>query len=98
MNEQIEAVIFDLGGVIINLDYNRTSAAFKELGLTDFDATYSQLQQAELFDRFETGHISSFHFINRLLDRLPKGNNGNRVVHAWNAMIGDFPKERMEWL
>lgn len=98
MNEQVEAVIFDLGGVIINLDYSRTSTAFKELGLTDFDAAYSQLQQTELFDRFETGHVSSFHFINRLLDQLPRGNNGNRVVHAWNAMIGDFPTERMEWL
>lgn len=98
MNEQIEAVIFDLGGVIINLDYSRTGNAFKELGLTDFDTAYSQLQQTELFDRFETGHVSSFHFINRLLDQLPQGNNGNRVVHAWNAMIGDFPKERLEWL
>jgi glucose-1-phosphatase len=98
MNEKIQAIIFDLGGVILNLDYQRTSRAFIELGLTDFDTVYSQLQQTELFDRFETGHVSPFHFINRVLDQLPKGNNGNKVVHAWNAMILDFPKERMEWL
>lgn len=98
MNEQTEAIIFDLGGVLINLDYGRTSAAFRALGMADFDETYSQLQQTELFDRFETGDVSSFHFINRILDRLPNGSNGNKVVHAWNAMILDFPKERLEWL
>jgi FMN phosphatase YigB (HAD superfamily) len=96
--EKPEAIIFDLGGVIINLDYTLTSKAFVDLGLTEFDNVYSQLQQTDLFDRFETGHVSSFHFINRMLDQLPKGNNGNRVVHAWNAMILDFPKERLEWL
>lgn len=95
---ETEAIIFDLGGVLINLDYQLTSKAFIDLGLTDFDATYSQLQQTDLFDRFETGAISSFHFINRLLDQLPQGTSGNKVVHAWNAMILDFPEERLLWL
>lgn len=96
--EKIEAVIFDLGGVLINLDYERTSDAFKQLGMTRFDETYSQMQQTDLFDRFEIGEISSFHFINRVLDQLPAGISGNKVVHAWNAMILDFPVERLEWL
>lgn len=95
---ETKAIIFDLGGVLINLDYQLTSKAFVDLGLTDFDATYSQLQQTDLFDRFETGDISSFHFINRLLDQLPQGTSGNKVVHAWNAMILDFPADRLEWL
>ena len=58
----IEAIIFDLGGVLINLDYHKTSEAFGRLGLKDFNETYSQMQQTELFDRFETGHVSPFHF------------------------------------
>ncbi len=95
---ETKAIIFDLGGVLINLDYQLTSKAFIDLGLTDFDATYSQLQQTDLFDRFEIGAISSFHFINRLLDQLPQGTSGNKVVHAWNAMILDFPADRLEWL
>ena len=96
--QETKAIIFDLGGVLINLDYGRTAKAFIDLGLPNFDEIYSQLAQTELFDRFETGHISSFHFINRILDQLPQGHNGNSVVHAWNAMIGDFPKERLDWL
>ena len=98
INEKVEAVIFDLGGVILNIDYNRTADAFKALGLADFDNVYSQLCQTDLFDRFETGQVSSFHFINRLLDQLPRGCNGNQVVHAWDAMILDFPQERLDFL
>ena len=98
INEKVEAVIFDLGGVILNIDYNRTADAFRALGLANFDDVYSQLCQTDLFDRFETGQVSSFHFINRLLDQLPRGCNGNQVVHAWDAMILDFPQERLDFL
>jgi len=94
----MDAVIFDLGGVLLNLDYSRTEEAFKKLGIADFNAIYSQLSQTDLFDQFEIGKVSPFHFVNRLLDQLPQGTNANQVVHAWNAMILDFPKERMDWL
>lgn len=96
--ENIDAIIFDLGGVLINLDYQKTEDAFVQLGIGNFPELYSQLSQTDLFDRFETGKVSPFHFVNRLLDQLPRGANANQVVHAWNAMILDFPKERMEWL
>lgn len=92
------AIIFDLGGVIINIDYTRTATAFKQLGLIDFDDKYTQAAQTELFDRFETGEVSAFHFVNRLLDLLPQGCNANQVVHAWNAMIMDIPNARLDWL
>lgn len=93
-----KAILFDLGGVLLNLDYQLTENAFVELGLTDFRERYSQLAQTDLFDRFETGQISAFHFVNRLLDLLPSGVNANQVVHAWNAMILDFPAARLNWL
>ena len=92
------AIIFDLGGVIIDIDYNKTADAFKALGLIDFDEKYTQAAQTELFDRFEIGEVSPFHFVNRLLDLLPQGCTANQVVHAWNAMILTIPKERLDWL
>ena len=97
-NNSFDAIIFDLGGVIINLDYQLTIDAFKNLGLANFDEMYTQAKQSNLFDDFETGKISSQHFINSLLPYLPNGVSANKVVHAWNAMILDFPKERLELL
>jgi putative hydrolase of the HAD superfamily len=97
-NNSFDAIIFDLGGVIINLDYKLTIEAFKNLGLANFDEMYTQAKQSNLFDDFETGKISSQHFINSLLPYLPSGVSANKVVHAWNAMILDFPKERLDLL
>ncbi len=98
MYQNYSAIIFDLGGVILNLDYNKTIEAFKSLGLDDFDKMYTQAKQSDLFDRFEKGQISSQHFINSLLPFLPKNVTPNQVVHAWNAMILDFPVERLDFL
>lgn len=96
--EGLEAIIFDLGGVILNLNYQLTIDAFKALGIVDFDNMYTQAKQNDLFDRFETGQISSQHFINSLLPYLQNGTNPNKVVQAWNAMILDFPIQRLELL
>lgn len=96
INNSKEAIIFDLGGVLLNLDYDLTEKAFISLGMTNFGESYSQLQQVQLFDRYETGEISSFHFVNRLLDLLPEGTTANQVVHAWDAMILDFPLKRLQ--
>lgn len=94
----IENIIFDLGGVILNLDYARTTEAFGQLGLKDFPTMYSQAAQTGLFDTYEKGLCSTPYFINALLNYLPSGTTPNKVVAAWNAMILDFPEENLELL
>lgn len=93
-----EAVIFDLGGVVLDIDYHKTVEAFRDLGLKDFDVMYSQASQTGLFDQLETGLISSQSFVNQLKPYLPKGTSPNQIVHAWNAMILDFPLENLLFL
>ena len=97
MNTQ-SPIIFDLGGVILNLDYNLTISAFKKLGLVNFEEMYTQASQTNLFNDYETGQISSQHFINLLLTYMPAGTSPNKVVHAWNQMILDVPAERLKLL
>ena len=92
------AVIFDLGGVIIHIDYAATIRAFENLGHGDFHTMYSQAQQSGLFDELETGKISGQRFVNELLPYLKLGTSPNKVVAAWNSMIGSVPKERIELL
>lgn len=90
MEEKIEAIIFDLGGVFIHVDYLATIQAFEKIGFTDAALLYSQGEQAELFQQYEVGRISTAHFINKLLPLSNKVISPNQVVQAWNAMIGEF--------
>lgn len=98
INENIDTVIFDFGGVLINIDYHKTIEAFKELGITDFEERYSQADQSSLFSDFEIGKISAQRFVNDLLHFLPSGISPNKVVHAWNAMILDVPTSTVDLL
>ena len=94
----LDTIIFDLGGVVINLDYHKTTRAFEALGLENFGEMYSQASQSGLFDDFEKGKCSVPYFVNKLLNYLPTGTSANQVVEAWNAMILDFPIENLQLL
>ena len=56
--QQIKNIIFDLGGVLLNIDYNKTATAFQQLGFKKFDELYSQFKANQLFEDLETGKIS----------------------------------------
>lgn len=91
-------IILDLGGVLLNLDYQKTIDAFIQLGIKDFDELYTQLSQEHLFDEYEKGNINCQDFINGLKNYLPSEVTEQEIIDAWNAMLLDFPKERIELL
>lgn len=95
---EFKNIIFDLGGVILNIDYNLTVKAFQELGIENFQEIYSQASQDKLFDLYETGKISSDAFVNEIIKRCGAGISGEEICSAWNAMLLDLPKERLDLL
>lgn len=98
MSNSYNAIIFDLGGVIIDLSYHRTAAAFVELGLKNFDEIYSKAKQSHLFDDFEKGIMSEDGFRAELKKHLPQTTSDAQIDHAWNAMLIDIPVQRVEFL
>jgi FMN phosphatase YigB (HAD superfamily) len=85
---EIDAIIFDLGGVFIHIDYEATIAEFRRLGFRNPHELYSQKEQAFLFQHYETGKISTPHFINKLLEFVDSKPSPNQIVRGWNAMLG----------
>jgi len=98
MLQGVQHIIFDLGGVIINLDYKKTEQAFVDAGLTDFPQLYTQLQQTPVFDLFETGKIGRHAFIGALQDLSPIPLTEAQIIYAWNAMLLNFPIRRLQIL
>lgn len=95
----IRHIIFDLGGVLLNLDYNATESAFKALGVHDFKERYSQLAQNTFFDDWETGRISREDFIAGMREASGiKHLSDEQILAAWNAMLLDFPLRRLQIL
>lgn len=95
---QIKNIIFDLGGVIINLDIPKTIQEFNKLSRKPFETIYSQLQQSPIFDKFDKGEISERDFLDALKNALEDNIADERLLYAWNAMLLDFPKHRLELL
>lgn len=95
---QIKNIIFDLGGVIINLDIQKTIQEFNKLSNKPFEAIYTQLQQSPVFDQFDKGEISERDFFDALKKALENNCADEKIILAWNAMLLDFPKHRLELL
>ncbi|MFN7012742.1 MAG: HAD family hydrolase [Bacteroidia bacterium] len=94
----IKNIIFDLGGVLINIDYKATENAFKNAGIRNFDELFSQAKQTQLFDNLEKGLVDEVTFKDslRLLSNVNLSDKA--IDDAWNAMLLDFPKHRVELL
>jgi putative hydrolase of the HAD superfamily len=98
MIKGIKHIIFDLGGVLLNIDYLLTEKAFIEAGITNFAELYSQLQQTDLFDKWETGQIDREEFLTALQEKSSAPITKEQVLTAWNAMLLDFPIRRLQLL
>ena len=94
----IRNIIFDLGGVIIDINSARTSEAFRRLGAINLDAVYTQSKQDNLFDFYDVGKISSREFRDALVNRLDLAASDDEFDTAWNAMLGDLPIERLNFI
>ncbi|MCB9168805.1 MAG: HAD family phosphatase [Flavobacteriales bacterium] len=95
MSGAIDTILLDLGGVLIDVDYERTARAFKDLGCTDFDGLYSKARQTDLFDRFETGELGAEAFRDELRRLCRKDLTDPEIDTAWNAMLGSIPAARI---
>lgn len=95
---QIKNVIFDLGGVLLNIDYHLTIQAFVDIGMSNFQELFTQAQQSELFDKIEVGEISSDEFLAEIKALMPSYVSEVEIRTAWNAMLLDLPSERLDFL
>lgn len=93
--QQIDSVIFDLGGVLIDLDYGKTITAMGQLAGFDVSQVYTQQRQSTLFTQFETGEIGAAEFRTGLRSHLNFTATDAAIDAAWNALILSLPQVRI---
>jgi HAD superfamily hydrolase (TIGR01509 family) len=94
----IRNIIFDFGGVIININNQLTVKAFQNLGWKDLYEANDQSFSKELFCTLEKGNTSPEAFRNNVRQLIGKQIPDNVIDQAWNAMILDIPAERIRYL
>ena len=82
----------------MNLDYKRTEQAFIDLGVINFSELFTQHHSSPLFADMETGRISNETFYEGLRKLSGVNMPDEEIKRAWNAMLLDFPMERIVWL
>jgi len=94
----IKNIIFDLGGVIINLDNQRTTDAFVSLGLKNIREYFGHGHAAAFFKDYEVGKITDRQFIDAIRETGGLTASDQAIIDGWNALLLDFPPERIELL
>lgn len=96
--KNIQNIIFDLGGVIINLDVYKTIEEVNRISHVPFETIYTQAKQNDLFNLLDKGKISNKDFFKELKKELNFRGNDKDLVNAWNAMLLDVPESRLDTL
>ena len=94
----IKNIIFDLGGVIINLSTQTTVEQFARLGDVKPENVTNRMMQSSEFHDYEKGLISDDRFRDIVRDMLKVQASDSEVDRCWNAMLLDIPMQRIRLL
>lgn len=94
----IKNIIFDLGGVILNLDNRRTEDALTNLGVKDLRQYFGHGHAASFFVDYEIGKITDRQFIDAIRGLAGPEASDQAIIDGWNALLLDFPPERIQLL
>lgn len=97
--DTIRNIIFDLGGVLYNIDPALTTKALQcSLGIEGLGNFFSKATKNNLFERFEKGVISQEAFREEIRHLSGLQVSDQQIDQGWNAMLLDMPEHHIELL
>ncbi|MCM1108204.1 MAG: HAD family phosphatase [Clostridium sp.] len=106
MKKSIKNIVFDFGGVIVDLDKTRVVEAFRQLGV-DAETYVGRYAQSGPFQRLELGETDVPAFCEELRrstvdlagdERVREALTDENICQAWNRMLVGIPRRRIEAL
>ena len=98
MKQKPSAVIFDFGGVLLNLDLDSTLQAFARLGIPDFKKLFTLYHASPVFLDLEIGKVEPAAFAEGISKEIGRPLPEQEVFDAWNAMLADFRQESLAFV
>ena len=91
-------ILFDLGGVILDINVQATLKQFYELGFPAELMQFPNSMTTDLYFRYETGKLDTEQFRNEIRKTAGVEMTDHAFDEAWNAMLVRFPEERIALL
>ena len=110
MNTHINTVVFDLGGVLIDLNVPRCVGNFKRLmgeqnvrnvlGIDDEGEGVVAVSAAtlQLMHDYEYGNISTDTFVSTLQSYCYAGVTADAIRAAWMSMLDELPQRKLDYI
>ena len=96
MNTKIKNIIFDLGGVILDIDENVVYKELEKMGIEISELAHSK-EFVEILSKFDTGIYTAATFRKKTKQFIGQEKmTDEKFDSIWNAMLLDIPRERIE--
>jgi len=95
---KIRNIIFDLGGVLLNINPLLSLEELVKLSGISKTELRDRLASEKIFEKYDTGEYDSERFRDELRRIMDKNATDQQIDDAWNALLLDFPAERVQLL
>lgn len=96
--QNIQTIVFDIGNVLIDIDYEFMVSQFAPIAKTDFHEIVTYASQERFFDQYEKGQISTAEFRAILRRYLKPGVTDAEIDRAWNSILIHYPLAKFDLL
>jgi len=94
----VKNIIFDLGNVLYDIDFNNMYAQFGALGIPNFENHFTLNKCDQLFYDVEKGFIDQVGFCEGFNQLYNLSLSHTQIISAWNSLLVGFRKESMDWI
>lgn len=94
----IKTIIFDLGGIIVNLNKDKSIETFKSLGLGEVEKFLDNCYQLGPFGKVEHGSITVKEFCEEIREITNTQVADEDICRAFTDFLVDIPRERLEYV
>ena len=91
-------IIFDLGGVLVGFDRQRSIDAFERIGCGKVADYIRDHRTEDLFYRIELGAISTHDFCEEVRQMTATNADDEAIIHAWNVLLTPVAENRLQRL
>jgi putative hydrolase of the HAD superfamily len=91
-------LIFDLGNVLYDIDFEKMYNAFDGLGIPNFENHFTLNKSDQIFFDLEKGLITEVQFCEGFNKLYSLNLTKDQIIGAWNALLIGYRKESIEWI